>query len=468
MHKKKGLSTHHWYIARFIMTGAMAQRRVKAAVIGAGMSGLVAARELRREGHHVVVFEKGNEVGGTWVYDPRIESDPSGLDPAREVIHSSMYKSLRVNLPRPIMGFSDYPFDAKPGVGDDPRPFPGHEAVLRFLQGFAADSGVVELVRFGHEVVRIERAVEGRNDEWVVEWRTRGGEASAEVFEAVVVCNGKFTEPRLAEFPGRSTWRGEQIHSHNYRVPEPYKDKIVVIIGNGPSGIDIAKDVLHAAKEVHLASRETTTFKIHGRLFQHSPIDHAEEDGKIVFQDGSSIYADAIIHCSGYKYHFPFLKTNEIVNVDDNCVAPLYQHVFPPALAPWLSFIAIPYRTITFLLSELQSRWVAKILSGKIQLPSKEDMTSSVQEYYQRIEAVGWPKRHTHRLQLEKFDYENWLVGKLGLPPLEKWRQNMYFTSFDLLTTFDENGRDTWDVEKWMKGEGGGGGSDNINYTLEC
>lgn len=367
------------------------------------------------------------------------------------------------------MGFLDYPLDAKPGVRDDPRPFPGHEEVLRFLQGFAADSGVVELVRFGHEVVRVEQVAEGRNDEWVVEWRTRDGEASAETFEAVVVCNGKFTEPRLAEFPGRSTWRGEQIHSHNYRIPEPYKDKIVVIIGNGPSGIDIAKDILHVAKEVHLASRETTKLEILEGLFQHSPIDHAKEDGKIVFQDGSSIYADAIIHCSGYKYLFPFLRMNGIVNVEDNCVAPLYQHVFPPALAPWLSFIGVPYRAIAFLLSELQSRWVAKILSGKILLPSEEEMMSSVHEYYQRIEAAGWPKRHTHRLQLEKFDYENWLVGELGLPPLEKWRQNMYFTSLSLLMTLGENWRDTWDVEKWMKGEAGGEEEpDKINCTLEC
>ncbi|XP_030535513.2 flavin-containing monooxygenase FMO GS-OX-like 3 [Rhodamnia argentea] len=454
---------------------AMPKRSVKAAVIGAGMSGLVAARELRREGHQVVVFEKGSEVGGTWVYDPRVESDPLGLDPAREVVHSSMYKSLRVNLPRPIMGFSDYPFEAKLSVGVDPRPFPGHEEVLRFLQGFAEDSGVVELVRFEHEVVRVERVVEERNDEWVVEWQTRDGEVRAEVFEAVVVCNGKYTEPRLAEFPGRSTWGGEQIHSHNYRVPEPYKDKIVVIIGNGPSAVDIAKDILHVAKEVHLASRETTKFKIHDGLYQHSPIDYAEDNGKIVFRDGSSMRADAIIHCSGYKYHFPFLKTNGIVNVDDNRVEPLYKQVFPPALAPWLSFIAIPYRTIAILLSELQSRWVAKILSGKILLPSKEEMTSSVQEYYQRIEAVGWPRRHTHRLQLEKFDYENWLAGELGLPPLERWRQNMYFTSLNLLMMFGANLRDTWDVEKWMQGEGGEEEEeeeeeeeDNINCSLEC
>ena len=42
-----------------------------------------------------------------------------------------------------------------------------------------------------------------------------------------------------------------------------------------------------------------------------------------------------------YKYHFPFLETNGIITIEDNRVGPLYKHVFPPALAPWLSFIGI-------------------------------------------------------------------------------------------------------------------------------
>ncbi|KAL2521931.1 Dimethylaniline monooxygenase [Forsythia ovata] len=49
------------------------------AVIGAGVAGLAAARELRREGQQVVVvYEKSDQLGRTWVYDPRVESDPLG------------------------------------------------------------------------------------------------------------------------------------------------------------------------------------------------------------------------------------------------------------------------------------------------------------------------------------------------------------------------------------------------------
>ena len=62
---------------------------------------------------------------------------------------------------------------------------------------------------------------------------------------------------------------------------------------------------------------------------------------------GDSSWRFAINHysCSlRYKYHFPFLEINGIVAVDDNRVGPLYKHIFPPALAPWLSFVGLPWK----------------------------------------------------------------------------------------------------------------------------
>lgn len=73
-------------------------------------------------------------------------------------------------------------------------------------------------------------------------------------------------------------------------------------------------------------------------------IERVDEDGSVVFQNGQTILVDVIMHCTGYKYHFPFLETNGSVTVDDNRVGPLYKDVFPPALAPYLSFIGIPWK----------------------------------------------------------------------------------------------------------------------------
>lgn len=164
------------------------------AVIGAGVAGLLAGRELQRAGHRVTIFEKQNQLGGTWVYDPRIESDPVGLDPSREIIHCSLYSSLRTNFPRHLMGFSDFPFT---NIYDDSRTFPSHEEVLKFLNDFALHFGVDKLIRLSAEIVGVEL----RNDEWILESRT-GGLIREEVFDAVVVCNGQYTEPRVANFPG--------------------------------------------------------------------------------------------------------------------------------------------------------------------------------------------------------------------------------------------------------------------------
>ncbi len=56
-------------------------------MIGAGAAGLVAARELRKEGHTVTVFEQTDTVGGVWRYDPNTEDDELGVNPRRSRVH---------------------------------------------------------------------------------------------------------------------------------------------------------------------------------------------------------------------------------------------------------------------------------------------------------------------------------------------------------------------------------------------
>lgn len=131
-------------------------------MIGAGVSGICAARELQQEGHGVVILEKGSRLGGLWIYDPRIHSDPTGVDPTREIVHRSADRSMRSNLPRHLMCFLDYPFPTR--ENGDPRLFPGHEAVVWFLNKYAEDHNLVELVRFNTEVVGVSRVDDG----WLV------------------------------------------------------------------------------------------------------------------------------------------------------------------------------------------------------------------------------------------------------------------------------------------------------------
>ncbi|XP_057531449.1 flavin-containing monooxygenase FMO GS-OX5-like isoform X2 [Amaranthus tricolor] len=416
---------------------------LKVAVIGGGVAGMISARELHREGHRVTIFEKSEKLGGLWVYDPRVESDPL----SHKLVHSSVYFSLRTNLPRVLMSFSDFSFEQR--EYGDPRDFPGHQEMVAFLNDFATRFGIHSLARFNSEVVRVER-VDERVDEWVVEWRKmgevkRGVQLEQENFHAVVVANGHCSVPRVADIPGIEKWPGKQIHSHNYRVPEPFKDEVVVIIGNGASALDISHDISKFAKEVHLSSRSPDVkFSILNHccnnLWQHSAINMAKEDGTIDFEDGSSIVANIIMHCTGYKYELPFLKTNGIVSIDDNCVGPLYKHVFPPKLAPWLSFVGLPQKTIIFEMLELQSKWIARVLSTKVALPSKEEMMADVQEYYQQMTTLGLPKHLTHYLQNFE-EYLDWLAAQVGTSSLQ-WRKELYKETVKRLLNNDNGYRD--------------------------
>ncbi|XP_052621438.1 flavin-containing monooxygenase FMO GS-OX5 isoform X1 [Lactuca sativa] len=390
---------------------------LKVAVVGAGVAGLIAARELQRESHQVVVFEKSHRLGGTWAYDPRVESDLLGLDQNREIIHGSLYKSLRTNLPRQLMSFTDFKFSDKT-YGDE-RLFPGHEEVLKFLEDFAGSFEVTELIRFNTAVTRVE-LVDSDIIEFEVESKTNGVNA-VEVFDAVVVCNGHNSEPRPAfDIPGIETWSKKQMHSHNYHVPEPFRDQIVVLIGNGPTALDLSREIATVAKEVHMSSRSPAPYakvsksQKFSNIWQHAKIDCINKDGTITFEDGISIDAYIIFHCTGYKSHVPFLKTNGIVSVQEKRIGPLYKLVFPPQLAPRLSFVGLPEKSLTFLIIECQSKWIAKTLSTKISLPSKDQMLRDIKEHHGDIEDDGFPKAYTHFLEIEN-DYIDWMSTQLEM-----------------------------------------------------
>ncbi|KAJ6418424.1 hypothetical protein OIU84_001737 [Salix udensis] len=270
-------------------------------VIGAGPSGLVAARELRKEGHNVVVLEQRWDVGGQWLYEPNVEGeDPLGKKKVLQV-HSSIYSSLRLISPREIMGFTDFPFLVK--KGRDTRRFPGHRELWLYLKDFWRD------------LKWMVKSKEKSKEETVVE----------EVFDAVVVATGHYSHPRLPAIKGMDTWKRKQLHSHIYRVPEPFRDEIVVVVGNSLSGQDISMELVEVAKEVHLSAKSlniteglSKVISKHDNLHLRPQIEALQEDGRVLFVDGSWLIADTILHCTGYSYTFPFLDTKGRVAVDDD------------------------------------------------------------------------------------------------------------------------------------------------------
>ncbi|XVF54363.1 hypothetical protein PTKIN_Ptkin05aG0175400 [Pterospermum kingtungense] len=324
-------------------------------VIGAGPSGLVAARELRKESHTTVVLEQNHEIGGQWLYEPNVVKSKE------------------------------------------------------------------------------------KNTEKVME----------KVFDAVVVANGHYSHPGLPSIKGMDTWKRKQIHSHVYRAPEPVRNEVVVVVGSSLSGKDISMELVEVAKEVYLSARSEGFSKViskHHKLHLQPQIESLHEDGRVQFEDGLSVIADTIVYCTGYSYSFPFLDTKGIVEVDDNRVGPLFEHTFPPSLAPSLSFIGIPRKVMGFSFLELQARWIAQVLSGKRKLPSCDDMMQSIKEFYHSKEVAGIPKWYTH--DIGDFEYCNKYADYSESPHMEEWRKQLCLLTIKNYLANLETYKDSWSDEE--------------------
>lgn len=193
------------------------------AVIGAGAGGLCVARHLLAAGIRVTVFEATAQAGGLWVYG-------NGTSPA--------YDSLHLNSEAAVTAYPDFPFP--PGT----ELYPDHRQVAAWLSDYARHFGVFPHIRFSCPVVSIQKAETG----FVLQ--TPGGD---EQFDAVVVASGHQSVPRHPPFAKDFT--GLYLHAHQYRRPQPFAGKRVLVVGTGNSACDIAADIAPLTAATTMAAR---------------------------------------------------------------------------------------------------------------------------------------------------------------------------------------------------------------------
>ncbi len=389
-------------------------RTVSVAVIGAGAAGLVTAHELVSAGLDVTVFEQSHRVGGLWVYQECVESDPLGRRP-RERVHGSLYASLRTNLPRDLMAFEDYTFDSVGGGHDDWPRYPGHAPVLEYLERFSVDAGIRPRIRFGHRVESIRPDADG--------WRVDG-----EAFDALAVCNGHFSEPLVPDLPGLEHFRGEALHSHNYRQPEPFSGKRVLVLGASVSGAELARELATVADAVYFSGRafqDPLSIKSrHDRIKRCLPVAKFLAGG-VLLSDGRRIDGvDAILFCTGYHYRFSFLAP-EVVDVRNNRVRGLYRQLLAID-RPSLAFIGLPFRIVPFPLFQRQARWFAYLLARRFALPTRAERRREHAREIRALRHAGVAERHFHRLDEDQFDYLNSLARQCGDALLPAWFRELW------------------------------------------
>jgi dimethylaniline monooxygenase (N-oxide forming) len=422
----------------------------RAAVIGAGSSGIAGLKALVEAGIDAVCYEKSDRVGGNWAY-----RNPNGM--------SAAYRSLHINTSRNRMAYRDFPMPA------DYPAFPHHSQVKAYFDSYVDHFDLRGRIRFGCGVESARKRGDGV-------WEVTDETGRVEEFDAVLVANGHHWHPRWPEpaFPGSDVFAGRQLHAHAYDEPEAFAGQDVVVLGMGNSAMDIATELSWTPGNVYLAMRRGAyivpkyvagkplddltpewltrqiaklPFKVrqqlnrrvfdrfmgkmedyglpkpdhrlleahptvsdlilsritHGRVVPKPQISHFTEH-EVHFTDGTSVHADAVVYGTGYQVSFPFFDV-DFISAPDN-VLPLFRRVFHPEVDGVFFLALLQPLGATMPLAEAQGKWVADYLRGRYLLPPHSAMLADIEhDRMQMRKRYVASKRHTMQV-----DFDSYLV----------------------------------------------------------
>lgn len=187
-------------------------------VIGAGPAGIASAYYLEKAKISYKVVDQAAVIASTW---------------------ANLYPSLRLNTTRFFSHLPDRRFPLSYGL------FPTGKQYHRYLVKYAQAHGFNI-----HLGVTVRHACQEGDG-----WRVFTSEGS-DWYRAVIAATGRFSRPCWPTIPGMDSFQGELIHAHDYHGPEPFTGKRVIVVGNGPSGVDISTELgRYAARPVLLSQR---------------------------------------------------------------------------------------------------------------------------------------------------------------------------------------------------------------------
>ncbi|MEU8108769.1 ArsO family NAD(P)H-dependent flavin-containing monooxygenase [Nonomuraea muscovyensis] len=276
-------------------------RAVDVLVIGGGQAGLAAGYYLRRAKADFVILDAQERPGGAWRH---------------------AWPSLRLFSPAQYSSLPGRMMPAPPGGG-----YPSAEDTVAYLTDYEQ--------RYDLPVIRpvTVRAVRRGGDRLLVDtgagtWRAR----------VVISATGTWWRPYVPYYPGIRDFRGEQLHTVDYRGPEPFRGRRVVIVGGANSGAQILAEVSIVADTTWVTQRPPRLLpdELDGRaLFALAtrraeggagigdlgdivvvpPVREARDRGVlkaepmfsritaegVAWPDGTSLACDAIIWCTGFR-----------------------------------------------------------------------------------------------------------------------------------------------------------------------
>jgi cyclohexanone monooxygenase len=217
-------------------------------VVGAGFSGLYTLHRLRELGYSTRVFEKADDVGGTWYWNRypgcRVDSE------------SHVYKfSFSEEL------YEDWEYSER---------YPEQEEILEYLR-FVADR--LELRRDIEFGTAVQTAT---FDEEAGLWRVQTDAGDEVTTQFLVLAVGPLSEPFVPDFDGLEAYDGELYHTARWpHEPVSFAGADVAVIGTGSSGIQAIPRIAERARHLTVYQR-TPNYAVPAHNHSLSESDWAE------------------------------------------------------------------------------------------------------------------------------------------------------------------------------------------------
>lgn len=218
-------------------------------VIGAGPAGLAAIRSLRDAGLPVEAAERNADVGGQWLYG---------------AASSAVYASTHLISSKSTTAYADFP------MPETWPAYPSRVQIEQYFKDFARHFDLYPLIRFNDGVARLERSG-GK-------WRATFDRGETRDYDGVVIANGHLSDPLMPQISGN--FAGTLMHAKEYKSPDIFAGRRVLISGMGNTGCDIVVDAIHRASRVLWSVRGGNHFV--PKFVAGRPADERNHNAKIV------------------------------------------------------------------------------------------------------------------------------------------------------------------------------------------
>jgi 4-hydroxyacetophenone monooxygenase len=198
----------------------------KVIIIGAGMSGLLAAIRLQEAGIPYEIIERHQDVGGTW--------------------YQNTYPGCRVDSPNHIYSYSFRP-------ADWPQYYSPQKVLREYFAQAAEDYDLKRHTRFGTEVSRAR--FDEPNGTWQVTVKRPDGAEETLQANAVISAVGQLNRPKWPDIPGQERFRGISFHSTEWQHEHDLTGKKILVIGTGASAFQFAPEIAKVADRVTIFQR---------------------------------------------------------------------------------------------------------------------------------------------------------------------------------------------------------------------